>query len=150
MSMAEQITRMQKLFPRFELVINGGWYVAWQGPLRPLGRTHLVRVQYVRSRLVGGLKVVGVAWPQVTLIDPQLVLSTDAAPGESTPHLYWDEESPMRSRLCLFDPAAKEWTSDMAIAETIVPWTIDWLASYEGWLATGEWTGGGRHPEPLK
>ena len=31
------------------------------------------------------------------------------------------------------------------VARIIVPWTIDWLACYEGWLATGEWTGGGRH-----
>ena len=30
---------------------------------------------------------------------------------------------------------------------TIVPWTIDWLACYEGWLATGEWAGGGIHTD---
>lgn len=150
MPMGEQIARMQKLFPRFDLVVNGGWYAAWQGPLRPLGRTYVVRVVFVQRRHVDGLRVVGTNGADVTLVDPALVLSTDAAPGEATPHLYWDLGKPEQSRLCLFDPATREWTSDMAIAETIVPWTIDWLASYEGWLATGEWTGGGRHPEPAK
>jgi hypothetical protein len=50
--------------------------------------------------------------------------------------------------LCLFDPSACEWTPCDLLAETTVPWTIDWLACYEGWRATGEWTGGGRHLPP--
>ena len=49
--------------------------------------------------------------------------------------------------LCLYDPDAGEWHPGMSIARTIIPWTIDWLACYEGWLATGEWTGGGHHPD---
>jgi len=34
---------------------------------------------------------------------------------------------------------------DDLIALTTVPWAADWLACYEGWLATGRWHGGGRH-----
>jgi len=34
----------------------------------------------------------------------------------------------------------------MAIADTIVPWTADWLAHYEIWLVTGDWYGGGEWP----
>ena len=34
----------------------------------------------------------------------------------------------------------------MLIADTIVPWTCEWLIHYEIWLATGEWHGGGEEP----
>ena len=33
------------------------------------------------------------------------------------------------------------------IANTIIPWTVEWLYYYELWQATGEWLGGGEHPE---
>ena len=150
MSMTEQIIRMRRLYPGFDMVFNGGWHVIWKGALRPLSQSYLVRVEAVEPRIIGNLRVVGTLGADVTLISPELELATDKAPGEATPHLYWNESNPHRSRLCLFDPATAEWTRDNAIAETIIPWTIDWLASYEGWLATGEWTGGGRHPEILK
>ena len=32
------------------------------------------------------------------------------------------------------------------IADTIVPWTQEWLFFYEIWLATNEWCGGGHTP----
>jgi hypothetical protein len=34
----------------------------------------------------------------------------------------------------------------MSIADTIVPWTAEWLVHYEIWLMTGEWYGGGDCP----
>jgi len=37
-------------------------------------------------------------------------------------------------------------TQSMLIADTTVPWTAEWLANYEVWLATGEWHGGGEWP----
>ena len=37
----------------------------------------------------------------------------------------------------------------MPIADTIIPWTSEWLFFYELWLATGgEWLGEGEHPPP--
>jgi hypothetical protein len=35
----------------------------------------------------------------------------------------------------------------MFIDKTIVPWCYLWLFYFEDWLATGEWKGGGIHPE---
>jgi len=35
----------------------------------------------------------------------------------------------------------------MYIADTIVPWTVEWLAAYEGWRATGTWYAGGHGTE---
>lgn len=150
MSMGEQIRRMRQQFPALEVVLNGGWDVVWQGPLRPLAQTHIVRVRAVEPRYIENLWVTGTLGAHVTLVAPELELTSALAPEEPTPHLYWNREKPTKSRLCLFDPATQEWTSEKALADTVIPWTIDWLASYEGWRATGAWTGGGRHPELIK
>lgn len=61
------------------------------------------------------------------------------------PHLY-EHSHPVR--LCLYLPRTREWGPEMSLAQTIVPWSIDWLFYFEVWLATGEWTGGGEHPPP--
>jgi hypothetical protein len=34
----------------------------------------------------------------------------------------------------------------MFLADTVVPWTSEWLFFYEVWHATGLWLGGGTHP----
>lgn len=47
--------------------------------------------------------------------------------------------------ICLY--RYSEFTSSKLLANTIIPWTIEWLYYYELWLATGEWLGGGEHPE---
>lgn len=38
-----------------------------------------------------------------------------------------------------------EFTGIMWLADTIVPWTMEWLYFYEIWLAIGKWCGGGVH-----
>ena len=47
-------------------------------------------------------------------------------------------------RLCLY--RYSEFTKYKLLAKTIIPWTVEWLFFYEIWLATGEWCGGGEHP----
>lgn len=49
--------------------------------------------------------------------------------------------------LCLYLPNSGEWTPEMPIAVTIVPWASVWLYFYEFWYATGEWLGGGVEPD---
>jgi hypothetical protein len=58
-------------------------------------------------------------------------------PGEPIPHSYSINEP------CVYFPSTEEWRPDMKIATTIIGWASLWLAFYEGWLATGEWQGGG-------
>jgi hypothetical protein len=58
--------------------------------------------------------------------------------GSALPHTYSDDT------LCLHE--IDDWTGSMYIADSIVPWTVEWLAHYELWLATGEWHGGGEWP----
>jgi len=87
---------------------------------------YLVRILYVLGKR-----------PDVTVIDPPL----ENRNGERKPHMF-DQK-----RLCLFRYKHDEWDSDMRIDQTILPWTCLWLFHYEIWLATGEWRGGGEHPE---
>ena len=47
-------------------------------------------------------------------------------------------------QICLY--RHREFTKDKFLANTIIPWTVEWLYFYEIWLATGEWCGGGEHP----
>ena len=72
----------------------------------------------------------------------------DALEEAPLPHVYFDDKDITLSPLCLFDPDANEWSHEDLIAETTVPWAADWLACYEGWLASGRWHGGGRHGRP--
>src|SRR6266404_85015 len=146
-TMADQIARMRDLFPNLRHTEHCRWWTTWIGPVRPLHAVHTIRVQYVRRYWLGELETINGYIPQVTLVDPALKRAhpiTDAP----VPHVYWRDDCPEKSTLCLYDPAASQWSADEFIAETIVPWACEWLACYEGWLATGEWTGGGRHPRP--
>ena len=59
------------------------------------------------------------------------------------PHCYDQKEQ----RLCLYYPDGTEWDKTKLLATTVIPWTYEWLYHYEIWLGTGEWTGGGVHPE---
>lgn len=88
--------------------------------------------------------------PWVTVLTPTLQRRA-AAPDERIPHIYKNESQSDLPFLCLYDPARQEWSNDLLVCETIIPWSIEWLACYEVWHATGEWVGGGRHPnEPVQ
>ena len=92
----------------------------------------------------------GVAVPDVEVIVVNPLLRLRARnQGDPIPHHYLNRVDPHRPILCLYDPDAEEWCATDLVAETIIPWTVDWLACYEGWLATGRWAGGGRHPEGI-
>lgn len=78
--------------------------------------------------------------PKLYVLEPDLVLLSGDKP---IPHVY--EQKP--TRLCLYLPGAGEWLPSMFIDKTLVPWSYLWLFYFEDWLATGEWKGGGIHPE---
>lgn len=60
------------------------------------------------------------------------------------PHKYEIDAENKRVRICLY--RYNEFNVFKVIANTVVPWTVEWLYFYELWLATGEWFGGGEHP----
>jgi len=124
----EQLAYMRMIWPHFNCRVVGSRLVC-RGSVTPLdiSAEYSIRIDYE----VGGL-------PSVWVDD--LPAPDDEPPGGKIPHRYRD------GSICLF--SGSEWTSSRAIAQTILPWLLEWLAFYEGWLATGEWQGGGTHPTP--
>ncbi len=105
----------------------------WEFEARPtlLSRTYRVRIKYLERK----------GSPEVHVIDPDL---SDLAKGRRIPHVY--ELKP--ARLCLYLPGTGQWSPDLRLVDTIVPWTYLWLFYYEEWLVSDEWKGGGEHPSP--
>lgn len=97
----------------------------WTGTLQPSPASRIYAVCIV---LRNG------QFPHVEVIEPIL----ESRPGESLPHVFDD------GSLCLH--LENEWTSDMLMVDTTVPWTSEWLINYEIWKATGVWYGGGQWP----
>ena len=108
-------------FPKSKLDVHRP-SISWTATLSPtpLSREYTVRITY-------GPK----GSPRVAVLS-----RLPSRPGEPLPHVYAD------GSLCLF--IRGEWSRDMLIADTIVPWTCEWLLHYEIWLVTGEWHGGGQ------
>lgn len=112
----------------FSLVRMRGREAKWVGKLQPTPASEVYEVEIVYK--VGHT-------PSVTIRKPILISRSES---ERIPHVY------PGNRLCLYLPDAMEWTRDMPIATTIVPWISLWLYHYEVWHMTGKWLGGGVHP----
>ena len=132
LTLQEQVAGMRATWPRFRKY--GGkrrsQSVRWIGTLKPQLTQYRVEIRYTI-----------LTDPQIRVLSPVLTRLPGNVEGE-LPHIYPPANDPS---LCLYDPDADEWDVSMSIAQTIVPWTVDWLACYEWWLITGRWTGGGRH-----
>lgn len=145
LSVGEQNRRIRKLYPDFELVLDCGFMGVWEGPLAPVSRTYRVRITYVAYNLFDGF-VLGNPRESVVVLDPPIG-GDPRGTGERAQHTYYWDRHPDFPRLCLHDPWADDWNPDMHIADTIIPFVIDWLFWHEDWVATGVWRGKGRHPE---
>ncbi len=117
---------MKAAWPEFESRIVRGALIS-RGELRP---TPVNGIYRVRVELAPG------SFPKAFVEAPQLRAREQ---GGKIPHTY-DNELP-----CLFYPRAREWGDHMRVADTILPWLMEWLFHYEAWLATGWWSGGGMH-----
>ncbi|WP_243297749.1 hypothetical protein [Bacillus litorisediminis] len=126
LSLSKQVIAMEKIFPDFKVTWKRNT-VIWIGKLKPTEMSANYTVQVTYS--------LDMNQPEVIILSPKLQKRGD----EKIPHIYPGE------KLCLFRPRKKEWTKEMFVADTIVPWTSLWLYYYEMWHATGEWLGGGEH-----
>ena len=81
--------------------------------------------------------------PDVYVEEPKLSRRPQE-PDKPIPHTY-DSDKPGKERPCCFYPAV-DWDGTRLIATTVIPWLMSWLFDYEIWYATGEWYGGGVHP----
>src|SRR5262249_40078419 len=131
--------------PTFRRVFDAGWIGAWEGTVCPIALPYRIRITYFTRRHFRSWTLTN-PYISVVVLDPPLG-SDPRGTGERVPHIYALGCPPAYPRLCLYDPTNDEWTPASPIAATIIPWTIDWLYYYEEWVRTGEWKGGGRHPE---
>jgi len=137
----EQIKRVAERYPNLKLVLNYKWLVMWEGPLRGFSREYRVRVFWHRW-WPGDLFEVPYPHdkPKVLVLDPPL----EAREDQPLDHVY-RRTHPIW--ICPFDPKAEDWDTGESIADTIIPFAIQWLCSYELWRVSGEWPAPGRHPE---
>lgn len=139
---------MSLKWPNFVLEKNSFSEALWRGHLVGVEKEYELIVHY-------GLPLdpeTDPFWrkmPLVMVISPRLRPRPNAEDEAPLPHVYFNRTDITRSPLCLFDPEANEWSHNDLIAQTTIPWSADWLACYECWLATGRWLGGGRHADEI-
>ncbi len=88
------------------------------------------------------LKLYPAKFPELYVMDPD---PRKVAAGRVLPHTY--PHSGLGTKLCLWLPKAHEWSTQMRLDETYLPWAAEWLDYFEEWLVTNEWSGGGVHPD---
>ena len=81
---------------------------------------------------------VGASKVNIYVVNPMIKRHLE---GELVPHMYKD------GALCLYYPKQKEWSIEDDWTETLIPWISLWLFYFEIWKETGEWLGGGKHPQ---
>jgi len=140
----DQIAAMATRWPSFAVVAKEGRRVIWEGPLHPVQRRYRVRIGYELPLAIERFTILDVQ-PRVQVLSPRLEQHPEFEEGP-TPHVYVNKSDNTLPFLCLFDPYSGEWSPSDLIAETTLPWTSRYLYFYEGWLVTGKWLGGGRHP----
>jgi hypothetical protein len=137
----EQIEAMRAIWPAFALVAQTVDAAEWRGPVRPLLQKYQIGIRYRAPLLIERLDT-RLLQPRVSVLSPRL-RPRPGDPEGRLPHVYYSPGGEVT--MCLLDPEAGDWSPADLLAETTVPWAIEWLAAYEGWRATGEWAATGRH-----
>lgn len=126
-SLKQQAQAIRVRWPGFTVTLNGDVLTA-TGQLRPTARSQTYEVQ-ITYKLKNN--------PDIILLSPKIERNFKE---EMPEHLYSQE------RLCLFRPIYGEFKFSDFLSETILPWIALWLYHYEVWHLTGDWLGGGEHP----
>jgi hypothetical protein len=116
LNLGMQNYHIQKKFSSFSLKRErtGGY---WIGYLKPTAESfrYKVKIKYHPYQ------------PKVHVLEPEIL--------KFAPHRYGDQS------LCLYHPNDSSFDGDKLIADTIIPWTSEWLYFYEIWLEEGVWWG---------
>jgi hypothetical protein len=142
LSAETQIELMGLDYPNLAVLHAASWSILWRGILTPYAQPYVVQLHYCAFSLQ--LAAIKSKTVHVEVLSPLLRRRAGAADPE-IPHIYPNPIDKTLPRLCLH--MQHEWNSSMSIADTIVPWTVEWLAAYEGWRATGLWSAGGHNTE---
>lgn len=145
MTLDQQISDMAEILPNWICERIDERTASWEGVLRPYKSEYLVRIEHTVPLVI---EYQSLLWsqPLIEVLEPRLQRQKDAEDGP-LPHVYWthprvDRPGPF---LCVFDAEAREWTLSDPLSKTTVPFALNWLQSYEVWLATKKWLGLGRH-----
>ncbi len=131
----EQHRRMQKRWTAFKVLDRTTNTIQWEGELKPRSQPYRVEVLHRLNRQKPRGRH---PMPEVRVTAP-LLRRRSAEPNNPIPHVYMNPHTPYLPLLCLYDPTGDEWHPGRFIADTIVPWTAEWLWRYEFWLQTGIW-----------
>ena len=145
--MRQQIDGMRRHWPNFDAAEVRSDHAVWFGALAGIELQYRIMIQFGLPDRSNADESLWRRFPLVRVLTPELRPNWDAKDECPLPHVYFELPDITLSPLCLFDPREREWSHDDLISETTVPWAADWLACYEGWVATGRWPGGGRHAE---
>jgi hypothetical protein len=137
---------MRATWPSFVVAQADDRSATWTGCLKPFMQSYEVAISYRVPLIIENIDPLR-QQPRVRILSPYLKRWPSHVEG-GLPHVYWDDL--ICPALCLFDYETGEWSPFKLLADTTVPWAVDWLACYEGWRATGKWTGGGRHTAPIR
>lgn len=113
LSVPQQTFKILQRFPSFQYLKKGKWL----GTLQPSPSSPIYTVKIIYD------------WyrPKVFILNPRI--------DGNAPHLYPD------GSLCLYYPSDNSYDDSLFIAETIIPWTSEWLYFYEKWLEDEIWWG---------
>ncbi|WP_343342968.1 hypothetical protein WJT74_06590 [Sphingomicrobium sp. XHP0239] len=144
-SIERQIADMAAHLPDWTVELLDARSAVWIGSLQPYTTRYTIRIEQRIPYLVENRTLIDVQ-PLIEVLSPKLMLQPGNPEGD-LPHVYWSLPQTERAGpfLCVFDAEAREWTLDDPLSHSIVPFTLHWLQSYEGWLACGDWLGFGRH-----
>jgi len=128
-SPAAQLRAMREQWPDFRGKRLGDGTLLWCGPLRPKAQIYEIFLFWKPGAMM---------LPYVMVVEPKLQPQAGGT-FAAIPHLIYDQNDPLGSGLCLFDPEGEEWSPVRLIAETTIHWASEWLLYYELWHLTGEW-----------
>lgn len=122
LSVTQQALRLKSQFPDGRAPTVKANKLIWSVTLQPtpMSVRYTVQICYQHRRR-----------PKVIVVNPVLETRLDE---DALPHVYPGDE------LCLYYKNEFVGTENF-IADTIVPWTSEWLYFYEMWMATGFWLG---------
>lgn len=130
-NLAEQLIRLKRKYKPLNYTIENNC-LFWQQKVKP---TELSK-EYTITLVYDG------KFPKVYLLNQGIMKKKDEKIKHCLHSKYIDDNNEY-VEICLFYPEYKEWTRDMFIADTIIPWAIEWLYYFELWRLTGQWLGGG-------
>lgn len=127
-----QAIKLKQAFPQSSIRRLRRQILVWEGEIQPstLSDVYQLRISYRLGKR-----------PTVTVYGDNLQRVDDP----ELPHHFHADPERKQIQMCLHLPG--EFNDRMLLVKTILPWASEWLLHYEVWLATGEWYGGGVHPD---